>query len=75
MALLGLPDNKLIKLVESLLATDQGRAALANNDMLPLDSPVPAKLRPHVSVAEVIAVAKMVCDVAGVACPIIQSLP
>ena len=70
-----LPDQPLVHLVQDLLATDDGRAALSKNNFLPLTSPVPAKLQPHISVQEVIAVLQLVCAGAAVACPIINSLP
>jgi hypothetical protein len=69
-----LPDQPLVHLVQELLTTDQGRAALANNDFLPLTSPVPAKLRPEDTTTEIIEVLQLICAGAAVACPIINGM-
>lgn len=65
-----LPDNQLVNLVQDLLATNDGRLLLNKHGFLPQLPP----LEPHVSMTEVIAVLKLLCVGAGLACPVIESM-
>jgi hypothetical protein len=70
-----LPNLPLVNLAKELLSSDAGRTALSNNNFLPLTSPVPLKLRPAITEGEIVEVLQLLCAGAGVACPIIDTLP
>ena len=63
----------LVNLVKELLSTTEGRDLLSKHGFLPTEPA--SQIQPKVTVEQVIAVLKLVCDGAAVACPVIQSLP
>lgn len=63
--------DNLVTLVKELLSSETGRIALANHGFLPKPVAIPA---PHITGEEIIAVLKLICAGAALACPIIDSL-
>ena len=56
----------LVKFVSDLAADPAGQALLEKHGFV---------AQPHVSVEQIIAILKVVCEGASVVCPVIQSLP
>lgn len=68
-----LPDNNLVVLVRSLLNDPAGRKFLSDSGY-PVAPPDNNVVQPKISMEEIIAVLKLICAGASVACPIINSL-
>jgi hypothetical protein len=68
------PKLNLIEFVKAALSSQEVQNYLISQKLLPL-APTENGLHPHINVEQIIAVLKLVCDGAEVACPVIQNLP
>jgi hypothetical protein len=73
---LQLPNTPFINLISDIANLPEGRALLNLHGFLPvLSPPFTVGLTPKTSVGEILAIAKLICAGASIACPIIDDLP